>query len=227
MQLDDHDLADADTDVRARPGRLEEPAADPSEAITDKTRLPGFGEDEAGPWRLNHLGVLLLAALLVTLLAALALRIQLTRARSEAATAIENMAELDERLAELGRAPAADVHAPPAAAGDVGAKTPGKGAAPAADEAAPRAGPTAVPDSRLYVLLTVGTRHFAEKQLRRLRHRCGGALALYRQKRGRCAFSECWVVAAPESDSEQARSCGKVKGQAMRDRRDFVGLASE
>jgi hypothetical protein len=77
---------------------------------------------------------------------------------------------------------------------------------------------------QLVLLLTVGTQHYAEKQLRTLRRRCKAPLHVYQQRRGRCAFSQCWAVAAPAEDGLDLRSCGEVKGQSLRDRKDFVQL---
>ena len=80
----------------------------------------------------------------------------------------------------------------------------------------------AAPEDRLLILLTVGTRHYAEKQLRTLRQHCRASLAVYLQRRGRCGWSQCFAVAAREADADLARSCGPTKGQALRDRTDFA-----
>jgi len=74
------------------------------------------------------------------------------------------------------------------------------------------------------LLLTVGTRHYAEKQLRLLKQKCRAPLAVYQQRRGRCAWSTCYAVAAREEDAELARPCGETKGQVVRDRKDFAAL---
>jgi hypothetical protein len=70
--------------------------------------------------------------------------------------------------------------------------------------------------------VTVGTRHYAEKQMRAMRKKCPAPLAVYQQKRGRCAWSTCFAVAVPEADAERAHGCGESKGQSLRDRKDFV-----
>ena len=72
------------------------------------------------------------------------------------------------------------------------------------------------------LLLTVGTRHYADKQLRRLRSRCPARLAVYQQVRGRCAYARCFAIAASAQDEGLTRGCGQVKGQALRDRSDFT-----
>jgi hypothetical protein len=90
--------------------------------------------------------------------------------------------------------------------------------------AAPAATSAQSTQGQLVLLLTVGTQHYAEKQLRSLRKRCRAPLAVYQQRRGRCGWSQCWAVAVPAEDREQARGCGAVKGQALRDRRDFLQL---
>jgi type II secretory pathway pseudopilin PulG len=277
-------LADDDTLIRPRVRAQASPFPDPSEVITDKTRLPGnaqpggadpfeheairdpaFPPAEPGwpppelvreqapeqapepawaaesPWRLNFLGALLLIALVVAVSAVIALRVQLSRARADAAEAMENLAQLDEKLLEVSRS-AARAPAPSGQAAEQPADRAG-GAAGQAPEPAlepnsepssepnserpperppEQAGPQVRSSSQLQVLLTVGTRPFAERQLRRLRRRCGPSLGIYRQKRGRCAFSECWVLAAPADEPARAPACGPAKGKALRDRSDFV-----
>jgi hypothetical protein len=78
------------------------------------------------------------------------------------------------------------------------------------------------PEDRLLILLTVGTRHYAEKQLQLIRQRCSAPVAVYLQRRGRCGWSQCFAVAAREADADRARGCGPAKGQALRDRADFA-----
>ena len=82
----------------------------------------------------------------------------------------------------------------------------------------------APPPQRLIILLTVGTRHFAEKQLRLLRQRCNAPLGIYLQRHGRCAFSQCFAVAVREADANLARDCGETSGEALRDSGDFTEL---
>jgi hypothetical protein len=81
---------------------------------------------------------------------------------------------------------------------------------------------TTLAEDRLLILISVGTRHYAEKQLRALRKHCRAPLAVYLQKRGRCGWSQCFAVAAREADADLARACGATKGQALRERSDFA-----
>jgi hypothetical protein len=132
--MESPNLADDETLIRPRLRAPGQPPNDPSEVITDKTRLPGYvqstgrdpfehdpvsdldgGSTETSeppqeqpwapesPWRLNHLGALLLIALGVAVVAVVGLRVQLSRARADAAEALENLAQLDERLLEVSK----------------------------------------------------------------------------------------------------------------------------
>jgi hypothetical protein len=163
--------------------------------------------------RLNLLGALLVAALTGSLVLSLALWIELARIRTE----------LGKRQAaeETVRAAAPQRGLPAAAQSAISAPadpTPAAALAPAPPPAATHP----VADDRLLLLLTVGTRHFAEKQLGLLRQQCKAPLAVYLQRRGRCAWAQCYAVAARELDSDLARECGKIKGQALRERGDFI-----
>ena len=186
----------------------------------------------ASQWRFNALSAVLATALCCALLFSLALWIKLSRARAdlaeaelaaemaEAAVAREPSAAEDDAVARAGAAAGA------AAAGSKIAGAPTKVEAvslvPAALAEGAQAAANTTASDRLVLLLTVGTQHFAEKQLRRLRKQCRASLAVYQQRRGRCGWSQCFAVAAPEADAGLARGCGQVKGQALRDRGDFV-----
>jgi hypothetical protein len=157
-------------------------------------------------WSLNLLGVLLLATLAGAVVLSISLWIRLERTRAELAEE-----EAPAAVAPLARsAPAPQPIETPAEPMEAAA-TPPPAAAPAVEE-------------RLVLLLTVGTRHYAEKQLRLLKQKCRAPLAVYQQRRGRCAWSTCFAVAAREEDAELARPCGETKGEVVRDRKDFVAL---
>ena len=164
-------------------------------------------------WRFNALSAVLATALCCALLLSLALWIKLSRARADLAEA-ELAAEMAE--AAVAREPSAADHEAPQAATKVDAVS------LVPEPPVARAGAAAPTPDRLVLLLTVGTQHFAEKQLKRLRKQCRASLAVYQQRRGRCGWTQCFAVAAPESDAGLARGCGQVKGQALRDRADFV-----
>src|SRR3954469_2704519 len=157
--------------------------------------------------RLNLVGGLLLATLAGAVALSISLWIRLERTR----------AELAEEAAPAATAPVA--HSVPAPI-----ETPAEPVEAAATP--PPAPPAAAPavEERLVLLLTVGTRHYAEKQLRLLKQKCRAPLAVYQQRRGRCAWSTCYAVAAREEDAELARPCGETKGQVVRDRKDFALL---
>jgi hypothetical protein len=212
MQTWDSDLTRLGASFRARSLDPVAVAIDPSQAVTDKTRIPGFDYGETNPWRLNYLSVMLLAALVVTLFAVVALRVRLTRALAQAGEAMAELAETDRRLADLTR-PAAMEPRP-------FAETERPAIRPAAASADLELTPPPA-SQKVLVMLAVGARRLAEKEVERLRPGCRASLALLRQQRGRCAFSNCWVVAADGEDSRRARACGKVKGTALRDRTDF------
>jgi hypothetical protein len=160
-------------------------------------------------WSLNLLGVLLVATLAGAVVLSISLWIRLERTRAELAEEAGPATE-----APVARsAPAPQPIETPAEPVEAAATPP-----PAAPAAAPAV------EERLVLLLTVGTRHYAEKQLRLLKQKCRASLAVYQQRRGRCAWSTCFAVAAREEDAELARPCGETKGQAVRDRKDFVAL---
>lgn len=159
-------------------------------------------------WRLNLLGVLLAGLLGGSLVLSSVLWFELGRVR----------AQLEQSEAAP---PERDGAPPPApAAQTVRAAAPAEEPAPAA-EPAPQGKPA---PQRLIILLTVGTRHFAEKQVGILRRHCKAPLAVYLQRRGRCAFSQCFAVAALESDASLALDCGKTRGETIRDSSDFMQL---
>ena len=192
---------------------------DPSAARLEAAVLTG-----GSSWRLNALGAVLGTALVCALLLSVGLWVKLQRTRAELAEA-----ELAAEMAEAALARDPEPEEKPKAIAKAAA---GEAAVPEAepvDLTGGRAQPAqlaaaAGPEGQLVLLLTVGTQHFAEKQLRSLRKRCRAPLAVYQQRRGRCGWSQCWAVAAPASEREQARGCGAVKGQALRDRNDFSQL---
>jgi hypothetical protein len=154
-------------------------------------------------WGLNSLGIVLLLAFCASLAVSLALWTRLSRAKQELAAteAAESAARAkqERRLAEEAR-PAAQV------------------ASPVVEPQQPEIKP-----ERLVLLLTVGTQHYAEKQMRLLQPKCPQAkLRVYQQRKGRCGWSTCFAVAAREEDEERTRSCGATRGQALRDAKDFV-----
>ena len=192
---------------------------DPSAARLEAAVLTG-----GSSWRLNALGAVLGTALVCALLLSVGLWVKLQRTRAElseaelaaemAEAALARDPEPDERPKSASKTAQAEAAEPEAEAVDLTG-----GRAPPAPRVA-----ASSPDDRLVLLLTVGTQHYAEKQLRSLRKRCRAPLAVYQQRRGRCGWSECWAVAVPASAREQARGCGAVKGQALRDRKDFLQL---
>jgi hypothetical protein len=153
-------------------------------------------------WRLNALGAGLLTALLCCLLVVAGLKIKLNQTRAalaeaesaaeaaESAVAREPAEEPAERASEL-------IPAPPL----VAARAPI--VAPLITD-----GPRPGTHAQLVLLLTVGTQHYAEKQVRALKHKCTAPLAVYRQKRGRCAYSQCFAVAVPYEEAGSAGGCG-------------------
>jgi hypothetical protein len=203
----------------------------------DEPADPATPPDEAPRSRTSALLVLLAIALTGSLLLSLTLWIKLERTRDELAEAAEESA-VTRRLA----APAVptSLAAPPVPVSSAATAAPVSPTA-AAVAVSPTAAAVAVPQSpmpqspaasapavsapaadRLLLLLTVGTRHYAEKQARELRQKCRAPLAVYQQKHGRCAWSTCFAVAVPEADAELARNCGEPKGQALRERTDFI-----
>lgn len=194
--------------------KLEAPGEPPPLDGPDEPTDPGLGgpPQPASPWQLNQLGLLLAVLLLCSLVVSVALGLKLSRTRAELAEA-EAAAEMAgsalarEPEEQKASAPAPAAAAPAAAEGALAARA--GSAAPAREE-------------RLLILLTVGTQRYAEKQLRSLKTRCKAPLAVYRQTRGRCGWDQCFAVALPASEAESARGCGQVKGQALRDRADFV-----
>ena len=192
-----------------------------AEPVLPETGLPE--PEPESPWRLNALGIVLLTALICSLAIAVALRVKLGQTRAALSEA-ESAAEAAESA--VARDPAAkDAAEPePQAAAPVHAAVAKAARAPAPEpEAAAEAPPAAAPHrEQLLLLLTVGTQHFAERQLRNLMHKCTAPLAVYRQRRGLCAYSQCFAIAVPASQAEAARGCGRVKGQSLRDRDDFT-----
>jgi hypothetical protein len=169
---------------------------------------PTLSNRPEGRWRLNALGVVLLCSVLASLAVSAALWAKLSGARAEMAAtdAAEEKARLkqEQRLAEQAQQSAA-VTPPPA-------PTPAVTPAPAAPQ-------------RLLLLLTVGTQHYAEKQMRLLQPKCSQAkLRVYQQRRGRCGWATCFAVAVEESEAAAARGCGEPKGQSLRDKADFVAI---
>lgn len=171
------------------------------------------GANAAARRRLRILAVVLFTLLLCSLVASAGLWIALSRTRAELA----GLAAV--RPVEVRRSPPPRAAAIPEIALARPADPP-REVPPAAPAPAPAAAQPA--EDRLFLLLTVGTRHFAEKQLRLLRQHCRAPLAVYLQRRGRCGWSQCFAIAAREADLDRARSCGVTKGQALRERADFV-----
>jgi hypothetical protein len=194
---------------------------DPSAARLEASAVAGVPNWRLN-WNLNALGVVLGTALICALLLSVGLWVKLQRTRAELAEA-----ELAAEMAEAALARDPEPEEKPKAAPKAGAPE-GTAVTEAVDLTGGRAQPApqadASQDDQLVLLLTVGTRHYAEKQLRSLRKRCRAPLAVYQQRRGRCGWSQCWAVAVPASEREQARGCGAVKGQALRDRKDFLQL---
>lgn len=191
--------------------KLEAPGEPAALDGPDEPTDPGLGgpPQAASPWQLNQLGLLLAVLLLCSLVVSVALALKLSRTRAELAEA-EAAAEMaGSALAREPEEQKALAPAPAAAAPGVAPAARAASAAPAREE-------------RLLILLTVGTQRYAEKQLRSLKTRCKAPLAVYRQTRGRCGWDQCFAVALPASEAERARGCGQVKGQALRDRADFV-----
>jgi len=209
------DTDDVDTDSSL--GRV-----DPNDSVaaTDADLAPLAQET---PWRLNALGAALLALLACSVLLNVALKMKLTHARTALAEAeseaedAESAAAREPAGADKGTLAVQPRVAPTAAVpsvAEVAQPTPEAAAEPTRAEAPKR--------EQLILLLTVGTEHYAEKQLRRLMQKCKAPLAVYRQKRGRCGWSQCFAVALPASEAESARGCGHVVGQSVRDRDDFT-----
>ena len=204
-------------DKRARAPAHPDDETDPSAARLDESSVSGVSQ-----WRLNALGAVLSTALICALLLSVGLWVKLQRTRAELAEA-ELAAEMAE--AALARDPEPEEKARPAPRGN--APEPVTAEPEAVDLTTPRAqaqAPAPSQEDQLVLLLTVGTQHYAEKQLRSLRKRCRAPLAVYQQRRGRCGWSQCWAVAVPAAERELARGCGAVKGQALRDRKDFLQL---
>jgi pyruvate/2-oxoglutarate dehydrogenase complex dihydrolipoamide acyltransferase (E2) component len=162
--------------------------------------------DAAARRRLRILAVVLFTLLVCSLAISAALWVALRRARENLATA-----EPAHPKPAVASRPAPAAEAPPAPPAPAVTATP---ATP------PAAAPPA--EDRLLILISVGTRHYAEKQLRLLRQRCRAPLAVYLQRRGRCGWTQCFAVAAREADLDLARGCGATKGKSMRERADFV-----
>jgi hypothetical protein len=213
------------------------PAAGPASNPEDETdpsapRLDDAAVASVSQWRFNALGAVLGTALICALLVSVGLFVKLQRTRAELAEA-----ELAAEMAEAALArdpdaaedkaegksrddkPKAEERARPAPRTEPAARE-----TAAVDLTARAATAAAAPGDQLVLLLTVGTRHYAEKQLRSLRKRCRAPLAVYQQRRGRCGWSQCWAVAVAAQDRELAKGCGAVKGQALRDRKDFLQL---
>ena len=204
----------------------------------DAKRAPG------GEWSLNRLSVALAIALAAALVAAAALWVQLSHARADLDEAEETLASLEqetpasEPAAATTSAPAAlpapapTVPAPTVPAPTVPAPTvpepppeaTAKAALPPAPEPPAIAPGAPADDHRLFVLITVGTRHYADKVAKKLRRECRAPVRVYRQKRGRCAYSHCYAVAVPAAQSAKAKACGAAKGRTTRDAQDFQPL---
>jgi hypothetical protein len=185
-------------------------------AAPDEITDPGEEQPRKSRWTL--MSALMVAALAASLIVSLTLWLKLQRVRDDLADA-EAAAEksVASKIAELP--------VPPEAA--AAAEAAPTSAAPTAIAAAiAGATPRAGAPEHLLLLVTVGTRHFAEKQLRDLKPKCRAPLAVYQQKRGRCAWSTCFAVAAAESDADLARNCGSTQGQSLREKKDFIPVAS-
>lgn len=195
--------------TRPRPG----PAAPPSPG---RAPAPVPGPAPAlrqSPWRLNHLGVLLSVLLVYAAIASGGLWLRVLRMREQLA---EAQAATERAEAALAKEQASS--APTATAAT-------EAAAPGEDEAREETQPVAEAapaGDHLLLLVTVGSRSYAERQLRLLQRRCKAPLAVYRQRRGRCAWEQCFVVAAPATEAARARGCGQAIGQTLRDRADFA-----
>lgn len=164
------------------------------------------------PWRLNHLGVLLSLLLVYAAIASGGLWLRVLRMREQLAEAQAAQEKAEAALAteRAGRS---------GAAAGAEAAAPAQDEAPAQAQAAVEAAPGG---EHLLLLVTVGSRSYAERQLRLLKRRCKVPLAVYRQRRGRCAWEQCYVVAAPATEAARARDCGQAIGQTLRDRADFA-----
>ncbi|MBS2024306.1 MAG: hypothetical protein JST92_18035 [Deltaproteobacteria bacterium] len=196
----------------------EDPWADPDDT-TDLSN-PRLGLLPS-PWALNKLGRMLLAALAVMVIAFALLAFKIHRLRQDL---LEAEAAADQAAAAAARDDSAAAEEPASVAADSSATpagTAGSGAAAAGVAAKPGQAPAR---DRLVLLLTVGMRPYAEKQLKHLRAKCPARLAVYEQIHGRCRYARCYSIAAPESDQGLSRGCGQVKGQSLRDRADFRGL---
>jgi len=172
--------------------------------------------------RLRILAVVLFTLLSCSLIVSAALWIALQRVRDDLAVA---QAAGAKGVVATRTAQAAAVQTPrPADPPREPAPAPALAPPPVAPSVAPAApvAAAAPPEDRLLLLLTVGTRHYAEKQLRLLRQHCRAPLAVYLQRRGRCGWSQCFAVAAREADADLARKCGATRGRALRERTDFV-----
>jgi hypothetical protein len=184
-----------------------------ADTAPDEITDPGEEPPRKSRWTLT--GALLVAALTASLLVSLVLWLKLQRVRDDLADAeAEAEKSVVSKIAELPVPPetAPVAQSTPAATDAPQATTPRIAAAPAPE--------------RLLLLVTVGSRHFAEKQLRELRPKCRAPLAVYQQKRGRCAWSTCFAVAAAEADADLARNCGTTQGESLREKRDFIPVAS-
>ena len=184
------------------------------EEITDP------GKDAPQPSRPTLLGVLLAAALAASLVVSLVLWVKLQRARDELADAEATQETAANQVAALPVPPetvAAVLESKPDLLKPDASKIP----APKIPKVAAAPQP-----ERLLLLVTVGSQHFAEKQLRELKRKCRAPLAVYQQRGGRCAWSTCFAVAAAEADADLARNCGETKGQALREKTDFIPVKS-
>ena len=233
---------DLEPEVEVEPARRSVPRG---QSFGDDDEVTPCEEDFAGepsfesPWKLNSLAIALLAAFLCTLMVAVALRIKLAQTRAALAEAESAAAEAESAIArepaeteEVKAEKREIVGTPtilprkPEAAARAAEVAPAAGTAPdpsPAHEAEPSAQAQPAPaKDQLILLLTVGKQPYAEKQLRALKHRCDAPLAVYRQTRGRCAYDQCFAIAVPLADADQAKACGRVAGQSIRDRADFA-----
>jgi hypothetical protein len=183
--------------------------------ITDP-ELERTGRTGASP-----MGILLVTALAASLLVSLVLWVKLLRVR-------DDLADAEAGQQETVASQMSSLPVPPeTTAATVADGTPGnlKPDFPKSQPARPKLTAAAQPE-RLLLLVTVGSQHFAEKQLRELKKKCKAPLAVYQQKGGRCAWSTCFAIAALESDASLAQNCGVTKGESLRERKDFVPVQS-
>lgn len=196
-----------------------DPLMKKAESAPDQITDPEL--ERAGRKGASPMGVLLVTALAASLLISLVLWVKLQRVKDDLADA-----EAGQQEAVASQTAALPVP-PETTTATVATGTPDilKPDLPKAPAARTKVA-AAAPPERLLLLVTVGTQHFAEKQLRELKRKCKAPLAVYQQKGGRCAWSTCFAVAALESDAALAQNCGVTKGESLRERKDFVPVQS-